>query len=53
LNRYGLADVLLIVGAVKEIRGLLLVWLFATIISLIWEFVLLAILFTFDTPLGR
>jgi hypothetical protein len=52
LLRYGLASLLLIVGAVKEIASLLLLWLAATIVSLIWEFVLLALLFAFDTTLG-
>jgi hypothetical protein len=52
LLRYGLANVLLIVGAVKQARVLLLVWLAATLLSLIWEFVLLAILFAFDTTIG-
>ncbi len=52
LLRYGLTNVLLIVGAVKQARVLLLVWLAATLLSLIWEFVLLAILFAFDTTIG-
>ena len=49
---YALINLLLIIGAVKEIRGLLLVWLVATVIALVWEFVLLSILFSFDTTVG-
>ena len=49
---YGLANVLLVLGAVKEIRALLLVWLAATVISLVWNFVLLSILFSYDTTVG-
>ncbi|XP_023325129.1 uncharacterized protein LOC111698890 [Eurytemora carolleeae] len=49
---YGLANVLLIIGAWKDLKVLLLVWIVATIITLIWEFVLLAILFSYDTTIG-
>merc|ERR1711953_1169696 len=49
---YALANVLLIVGGIKEIRGLLLIWMVATVITLIWEFTLLSILFSYDTTFG-
>jgi hypothetical protein len=49
---YALANVLLILGGVKEIRALLLVWLVATFVSLVWEFTLLSILFSYDTTVG-
>jgi len=49
---YGLANVILIIGAVKEIRILLIIWGVATLAALVWEFVLLSILFTYDTTVG-
>merc|ERR1712025_1536661 len=49
---YALANVLLILGALKEVRFLLIIWLVATVILIIWEFTLLSILFTFDTTVG-
>lgn len=49
---YALANVLLIVGSLKEIRFLLILWMIATIVSLIWEFTLLSILFSYDTTIG-
>ena len=51
--RYGFANVLLIIGAVKEIRVLLIIWVVATLAVLVWEFVLLSILFSYDTTVGR
>ena len=44
---------LLIIGAVKEIRVLLIIWVVATLAVLVWEFVLLSILFSYDTTVGR
>ena len=44
---------MLILGAVREIRLMLLVWMLATIAALIWEFVLLSILFSYDTTIGH
>ena len=52
-NRYGFANVLLILGAVREIKVMLLVWLVATLAALVWEFVLLSILFSYDTTVGQ
>jgi len=49
---YGFANVLLILGAVKEIRILLVLWTLTTIVALIWGFVLLSILFSYDTTVG-
>jgi len=49
---YGLVNVLLILGSIKEIRFTLILWIVFTIITLIWEFTLLAILFSYDTTLG-
>ena len=43
---------LLILGAVREIRLMLVVWIVATLAALIWEFVLLSILFSYDTTIG-
>ena len=51
--RYGLVNVFLILGSVKEIRFALIIWIVATIITLIWEFTLLSILFSYDTTVGR
>ena len=51
-SRYGFANVLLILGAVREIRLMLVVWIVATLAALIWEFVLLSILFSYDTTIG-
>ena len=50
--RYGFANVLLILGAVKEIRLMLVVWMVATLATLVWEFVLLSVLFSYDTTIG-
>ena len=50
--RYGFANVLLILGAVKEIRILLVLWTLTTIVALIWGFVPLSILFSYDTTVG-
>merc|ERR1711997_225260 len=49
---YGFANVLLILGAVREIRLMLVVWMLATLTALVWEFVLLSILFSYDTTVG-
>ena len=46
-------NVFLILGSVKEIRFALLIWILATIVTLIWEFVLLSILFSYDTTVGK
>ena len=51
--RYGLVNVFLILGSVKEIRFALIIWIVATVITLIWEFTLLAILFSYDTTVGQ
>ena len=51
--RYGFANVLLILGAVREIRLMLVVWMLATLTALVWEFVLLSILFSYDTTVGQ
>ena len=51
--RYGFANVLLILGAVREIRLMLVVWMLATLTTLVWEFVLLSILFSYDTTVGQ
>ena len=40
---------LLIIGARKEIKLLLLIWLLFSIGFLIWSFVLVSIMFTYDT----
>ena len=50
--RYGLVNVFLILGSVKEIRFALLIWIVGTVITLIWEFTLLSILFSYDTTVG-
>ena len=39
----------LIIGSLKEIRSLLLLWIAFTVGFLIWTFVLVAIMFTYDT----
>ena len=44
---------LLILGAVREIRLMLVVWMLATLTALVWEFVLLSILFSYDTTVGQ
>eukprot|EP00090_Calanus_glacialis_P019287 TRINITY_DN29659_c0_g1_i1.p1 TRINITY_DN29659_c0_g1~~TRINITY_DN29659_c0_g1_i1.p1 ORF type:complete len:209 (-),score=46.39 TRINITY_DN29659_c0_g1_i1:191-817(-) len=49
---YSFANVLLIMGAVKEIRILLVIWVVSTLVALVWEFVLLSILFSYDTTVG-
>jgi len=49
---YGLVNVFLLLGSVKEIRFALIIWIIFTIITLIWEFVLLSILFSYDTTIG-
>ena len=36
-----------------NVQMLLLVWIVGTLIALIWEFVLLSILFSYDTTVGR
>jgi len=48
---YSLANILLIIGALKEIKILLLIWIAGTLITLIWEFVLLAIIFAYTTAI--
>ena len=40
-------------GAVKEIRILLVIWVVSTLVALVWEFVLLSILFSYDTTVGQ
>ena len=47
-----MVNVFLILGSVKEIRFALIIWIIFTIITLIWEFVLLSILFSYDTTIG-
>ena len=49
---YALANVLLIVGAKREISMLVLPWLFATVGFLIWSFVLVSVMFAWDTTSG-
>ena len=44
---------MLILGAVREIRIMLVVWMLATLTALVWEFVLLSILFSYDTTVGQ
>ena len=51
-NRYALANILLIIGARKEIKLLLLVWMLFSVGFLIWSFVLVSIMFTYDTTPG-
>eukprot|EP00088_Acartia_fossae_P066874 TRINITY_DN8310_c0_g1_i1.p1 TRINITY_DN8310_c0_g1~~TRINITY_DN8310_c0_g1_i1.p1 ORF type:complete len:216 (+),score=48.68 TRINITY_DN8310_c0_g1_i1:62-709(+) len=48
---YCLANILLIIGAYKEIKILLLVWIAASLITLIWLFVLLAIIFSYTSTI--
>jgi len=49
---YAFACVLLILGALREIKLLLIIWMVATLAALIWGFVIHAILFSFDTTIG-
>lgn len=49
---YAFACVLLILGALREIKLLLIIWMLATLVWLIWGFVLHAILFSFDTTIA-
>jgi len=46
---YALVNILLIVGAKKEIKSLILLWIFFTLGFLIWSFVLVSIMFSYDT----
>ena len=39
----------LIIGAIKEIRSLLLLWIAFTVGFLIWTFVLVCVMFAYDT----
>ena len=48
-TRYSLINLCLIIGSLKEIRSLLLLWIAFTVGFLIWTFVLVAIMFTYDT----
>ena len=48
-TRYSLINLCLIIGSLKEIRSLLLLWIAFTLGFLIWTFVLVAIMFTYDT----
>ena len=48
-HRYALVNLLLIVGAKKEIKSLILLWIFFTLGFLIWSFVLVSIMFSYDT----
>ena len=48
-DRYALANILLIIGAKRETPMMVLVWLVATVGFLIWSFVLVAIMFAWDT----
>ena len=45
-------NVLLIIGARKEIKFLLLLWILFTVGFLIWSFVLISIMFAYDTTPG-
>ena len=50
--RYALVNLLLVIGAKKEIKILVLVWIAFTIGFLIWSFVLVSIMFGYDTTPG-
>ncbi len=49
---YALANVLLIIGAKKEIKTLLIQWILFTVAFLIWSFVLVSVMLTYDTTPG-
>lgn len=49
---YALINVLLIIGAKKEIKLLILLWILFTVGFLIWSFVLVSIMFSYDTTAG-
>ena len=47
--RYALVNVCLILGALKEVRSLLLLWIGFTIGFLLWTFALVSVMFAYDT----
>ena len=50
--RYALANVMLIMGAKLEVPLLILPWLLTTVGFLIWSFVLVSVMFAWDTTSG-
>jgi len=49
---YALVNILLIIGAKKDIKILVVLWLLFTLGFLIWSFVLVSIMLTYDTSPG-
>ena len=50
--RYAFVNLLLVLGAIKEIKLLVIVWIFSTLGFLIWSFALVSIMFAYDTTPG-
>jgi len=46
---YAIVNLLLIIGAKKEIKILLLLWIAATLVFIIWTFVLVSVMFGYDS----
>ena len=50
--RYALINLLLVIAARKEIKSLVLLWIAFTVGFLIWSFVLVSIMFGYNTTAG-
>jgi hypothetical protein len=46
---YALVNLFLIIGSLKEIRSLLVLWIAFTVGFLVWSFVLVSVMFAYDT----